>query len=443
MGIARLPGSRGSVLLTRLGRHPDEIVRESERLAVAGSSTDETGMNARPSGNPVRAEPTPAVRRAIDAAYAEVDAVGGSVIGSDFLLVGLLVEGRGLAADVLRRAGVTLEGARAALDSGDPPSTAGAPLSPRPDVPPGSTASNRRERVPRFPGMRGVVRTDSSATFRMARELRQVLGLRREEARRLGASDEDTEHVLLAIAHSPECDAARVLRNLGIDLATVAREVERAVPQPGADAVHRSDGRPSDAMLRVIHAARAEWKVSRREMMSSTDLLLGLLAEGTGIAATVLNRLGVTLERVRSALSSGDSRGSGFRMEIDDRSTLSIYEQIIARVQEAIATGLLEPGDRLPPVRQLADSLDIAPGTVARAYSELEARRVVVTEGARGTRVADQDRSALSSDARRATLIELLRPVAVEAFHLGASSAELHAALDAATGDIRPERGTA
>ena len=43
-----------------------------------------------------------------------------------------------------------------------------------------------------------------------------------------------------------------------------------------------------------------------------------------------------------------------------------------------IATGALQPGERLPTVRQLADELDIAPGTVARAYGELERQGVVV-----------------------------------------------------------------
>jgi GntR family transcriptional regulator len=179
--------------------------------------------------------------------------------------------------------------------------------------------------------------------------------------------------------------------------------------------------------------------------MTSTDLLVGLLGEGTGVAATVLNRLGVTSERVRSAFPSSDSRSRpAFRMQIDDRSDVSIYEQVVARVQEAIATGALSPGDRLPPVRQLADSLDIAPGTVARAYAELESRGVVVTDGARGTRVAQQDRSSLSADARRATLVERLRPVAIEAFHLGASTSELHETLDIAARDIfrsGPEAG--
>jgi DNA-binding transcriptional regulator YhcF (GntR family) len=121
-------------------------------------------------------------------------------------------------------------------------------------------------------------------------------------------------------------------------------------------------------------------------------------------------------------------------VQVDDASDRSIYEQIIAQVQEGVATGALRPGDRLPPVRHLADQLDIAPGTVARAYSELERLRVVVTEGARGTRIAE--RSDKGKADRLEQLVGLLRPVAVAAFHLGGTADELKAALDRAMAGI-------
>jgi len=102
------------------------------------------------------------------------------------------------------------------------------------------------------------------------------------------------------------------------------------------------------------------------------------------------------------------------------------------RPSPAVATGQLRPGDRLPTVRQLADDLDIAPGTVARAYGELERLGILVTEGARGTRVAEQQKPLVPDAERPNTLVGLLRPVAVAAFHLGASADELRAALDEA-----------
>jgi DNA-binding transcriptional regulator YhcF (GntR family) len=64
------------------------------------------------------------------------------------------------------------------------------------------------------------------------------------------------------------------------------------------------------------------------------------------------------------------------------------FEQLRAQIAGRAATGDLPAGTRLPTVRALAAELDLAVNTVARAYKELEADGVVVTEGRRGTFVA-------------------------------------------------------
>lgn len=76
-------------------------------------------------------------------------------------------------------------------------------------------------------------------------------------------------------------------------------------------------------------------------------------------------------------------------VEIDPHSPLPPYEQLRQQIATLITTGTLDPGTRLPPIRQLAADLELATGTVARAYRELEADRLVVTGGRRGTRVSD------------------------------------------------------
>ena len=123
-------------------------------------------------------------------------------------------------------------------------------------------------------------------------------------------------------------------------------------------------------------------------------------------------------------------------MHIDDASDRSIYEQIVEQVQEQVAVGALVAGERLPTVRRLADSLDVAPGTVGRAYRELERLGLVTTQGARGTRVAARARAASPDPERAETLTGLLRPVAVAGFHLGASAEEMRGALERAMGGI-------
>lgn len=77
------------------------------------------------------------------------------------------------------------------------------------------------------------------------------------------------------------------------------------------------------------------------------------------------------------------------------------FEQLRRQVATRAASGDLAAGTRLPTVRALAEQLGVATGTVARAYKELEADGVVVTEGRRGTFVRSTG-TAGSPDARAA-----------------------------------------
>ncbi|HET8650548.1 MAG TPA: GntR family transcriptional regulator, partial [Gemmatimonadales bacterium] len=123
---------------------------------------------------------------------------------------------------------------------------------------------------------------------------------------------------------------------------------------------------------------------------------------------------------------------------IDDSDATPVYQQIIDQVRTAVALGRLAPDDRLPTVRQLAADLGVAPGTVARAYQELEQLGCVVTDGSKGTRIAPARPVELSSYARSARLVSLMRPIVVTASHLGASPDEIRAALDLAVQMIYP-----
>lgn len=81
---------------------------------------------------------------------------------------------------------------------------------------------------------------------------------------------------------------------------------------------------------------------------------------------------------------------------IDPRSPVPPYEQLREQLFGAVSAGELAPGSRLPTVRRLADDLGLAPGTVARAYRELETIGVIETRGRNGTFVA-----ATADDATR------------------------------------------
>lgn len=66
-------------------------------------------------------------------------------------------------------------------------------------------------------------------------------------------------------------------------------------------------------------------------------------------------------------------------------STVALFDQLRLQVIHAVDHGTLVPGARLPAVRALAETLAVAPHTVARAYKELEAAGVVATRGRNGT----------------------------------------------------------
>lgn len=85
---------------------------------------------------------------------------------------------------------------------------------------------------------------------------------------------------------------------------------------------------------------------------------------------------------------------------LDPSAAASPYEQLRVQIASRAASGELPEGTRLPTVRALAAELHLAANTVARAYKELEADGVVVTEGRRGTFVSPS--AAGGSDAARA-----------------------------------------
>lgn len=86
--------------------------------------------------------------------------------------------------------------------------------------------------------------------------------------------------------------------------------------------------------------------------------------------------------------STGDFPGS---WRPNAASSVALFEQLRLQIIHLADNGALPPGTRLPAVRALAETLDVAPHTVARAYKELEAAGVVATRGRNGTVVSARD----------------------------------------------------
>jgi GntR family transcriptional regulator len=114
-----------------------------------------------------------------------------------------------------------------------------------------------------------------------------------------------------------------------------------------------------------------------------------------------------------------------FDFEVDHKSPVPLYVQIMDRTRSLIATGRLQPGDQLPTIRELSVTLTVNPNTVARAYSELEREGLLTTQQGRGTFVDDvEDRTGLDALSRE-SLCELIDRAITQARTSGYSLAEI------------------
>ena len=66
-----------------------------------------------------------------------------------------------------------------------------------------------------------------------------------------------------------------------------------------------------------------------------------------------------------------------------------IYRQIVNQIRYMVASGLLEPGEEIPPIRTLALQLTVTPNTIVKAYDELESAGIVRKRRGAGTYVSD------------------------------------------------------
>jgi len=131
---------------------------------------------------------------------------------------------------------------------------------------------------------------------------RRVLSLAQEEAQRFNHNYIGTEHILLGLVRETEGVAARVLLNLNVELVKVRSAVEFIIgrgerPTPGEIGL-------TPRAKKVIELAVDEARRLNHHYIGTEHLLIGLMREGEGVAAGVLESLGVGLEKVREETNS-------------------------------------------------------------------------------------------------------------------------------------------
>ncbi|HLL58141.1 MAG TPA: GntR family transcriptional regulator [Rubrobacteraceae bacterium] len=111
-------------------------------------------------------------------------------------------------------------------------------------------------------------------------------------------------------------------------------------------------------------------------------------------------------------------------LEVDQRSGVPIYVQLVDGVRHALGVGTLRPGERLPTVRGLAEELAVAPNTVVKAYNELQRAGLIESRPGVGTVVVVDSGEAVREQQVEA-LHERIRVLVRDAVGLGITEDEL------------------
>jgi ATP-dependent Clp protease ATP-binding subunit ClpA len=260
LGVLDEPEGIGARVLESMGASAAKV-----RTAVRFMSKPGTGE--------LRDDPelTGSVERVIELAIDESAFFGHGYVGTEHLLLGLIREGNGTAFEVLEFLGVTLDEARIEADRlrqqwvpGDQP--------PRPATGIGGNGLTER----------------ATAVMRFAEE----------EAKRFQHGAIGTEHLLLGLVRERDGVAAEVLESLEMHPAKIRAQVEFIIGQ--GDAEPKATLNLTPRSKKVLELAAAESRRLEHVQVGTHHLLLGLVREGDGIAAQVLQSLGITLDNVRT-----------------------------------------------------------------------------------------------------------------------------------------------
>jgi len=170
---------------------------------------------------------------------------------------------------------------------------------------------------------------------------RRVLTLAQEEAQRFNHNNIGPEHILLGIVGEPDGVAAKVLVNMGISLNKVRSAVEFIIGH--GEAASRGEVGLSPGAKRVIELAIDEARYIGHNYIGTEHLLLGLLREGEGIAARVLDSLGVTLEKVRTEIGKVQEQGVSRPKAARSSSRTPALDQLGIDLTASARAGKLDP----------------------------------------------------------------------------------------------------
>ena len=228
---------------------------------------------------------TDRARKVMQLANQEAQRFNHEYIGTEHILLGLVKEGSGVAANVLKNLDVDLRKIRLEVEK---------IVQSGPDM----VTMGKLPQTPR---------------------VRQILQYAMEEACSLDHRYVGTEHLLLGLLREQEGVAAQVLMNMGLKLEDVRGEIVRLLGMPAVppgDSPRLANIKITPWAERAIEIAAEESRTLNQNILGTEQLLIGLLREREGVAAQVLVKQGVTLEGLQEGLR--DLYASGVHREIPD-----------------------------------------------------------------------------------------------------------------------------
>jgi len=284
LGMIKEGSGVGVTVLKNLGVDTQSLWHEVERLVKRGP--DRVTMGKLPQ--------TPRAKKVIEYAIKEMREMEEQFnrrlnVGTEHILLGLLRESEGIAAQVLMILGLRIEQVRSevlALEGKKEP---------------------LMEREPRTWEDKGenklLIKREGSGAInqyeRFTDRARKVMELANQEAQRFNHEYIGTEHILLGLVKEGSGVGATVLKQLDVDIKKLLRfEVEK-LHKCGPDMVTIGKLPQTPRAKKVIEYAIEEARSLKHDYVATEHILLGLLVDSEGLAAQVLVNLGFQIERVR------------------------------------------------------------------------------------------------------------------------------------------------
>jgi predicted dehydrogenase len=285
---------------------------------------------------------TPRAQQVLALARKEADRFNHNFVGTEHVLLGLIKLGQGVAVNVLQKRGLDLEAVRMEVEK-------------HVGVGPDQKMIGNILYTPR---------------------VKKMLALAAKEAKALNHTYVGTEHILLGLMREGDGVAARVLKNLEVDVEQTRQEILKELDPNFAPSANRDapsnlvayDGHQviwdpqteyefTPRAQQAIALARAEAELLHHNSVDTVHLLLGLIKLGPGVSVTVLQKLGLDLEKVREEVKRQVAPGADQQTAGNIPYTLGVKKVLAHAVGEAralnhtyvgtdhILLGLLREGD--------------------------------------------------------------------------------------------------